>query len=82
MFWRMKYTLIKKSIVKGFPGGSMVKNPWATTGDRFDPWSRKIPHAAEKLSLWAATTELKLQLSEPHMPRVHAVQEERPPLEA
>ena len=82
MFWRMKYTLIKKPIVKGFPGGSVVKNPWGTTGDRFDPWSRTIPHAAEKLSLWAATTELKLQLSESHMPRVHAMQEERPPREA
>ena len=27
----------------------------------YDPWSRKIPHAAEQLSLWAITTEPVLQ---------------------
>ena len=26
----------------GFPGGSVVKNPPAIAGDRFDPWVRKI----------------------------------------
>ena len=26
-------------------------------GHRFEPWSRKIPHAAEQLSLCTATTE-------------------------
>ena len=29
----------------------------------FNPWSRKIPHAMEQLSLWAPTTEPALQSS-------------------
>ena len=29
----------------GFAGGSVVKNPPANAGDRFHPWSGKIPHA-------------------------------------
>ena len=34
---------------KGFPGGTVIKNPPANAGDRrrerhrFDPWVRKIP---------------------------------------
>ena len=32
----------------GFPGGLVVKNPPANA-EGFDPWSRKIPHAAGKL---------------------------------
>ena len=47
---------------------------------RFDP-CLGIPHAAEKLSLCATTSELKPQLSKPHMPRVHAQQQEKPPRE-
>ena len=36
----------------------MLKNLPAKTGDLgFNPWSRKIPHAAEQLSLCTATTE-------------------------
>lgn len=31
----------------GFPGGSVARNPPADTGDRFDSWSGKSPHAAE-----------------------------------
>ena len=35
-----------------FPGGTVDKNPPANAGGRgFDPWSRKISHAAEQLSL-------------------------------
>ena len=42
----------------GFPGGTVVKNPPANSrGHRFKPWSGKIPHAAEQLSLCATTTE-------------------------
>ena len=33
----------------------MVKNPPANAGDK--PWSGKIPHAAEQLSLCTTTTE-------------------------
>ena len=32
----------------GFPGGAVVKNLPANAG--FEPWSGKIPHAAERLS--------------------------------
>ena len=39
----------------------MVKNPPANAGRcgrlRFDPWSRKIPHAAEQLSPFPTTIE-------------------------
>ena len=35
----------------GFPGGSVVKNLPADAGEYvFNPWSRKIPHAAKQLS--------------------------------
>ena len=50
-----------KSDVNGrwdFPGGTVVKNPSANAGGhRFEPWSRKIPHAAEQLSPCATATE-------------------------
>ena len=41
-------------------------------GHRFNPWSRKIPHAAGQLSLRAATTEARV-------PGAHAPQQEKPP---
>ena len=41
----------------GFPESSEVKNLPANAGDKFDPWSRKIPHASGQLSLCATTTE-------------------------
>ena len=41
-----------------FPGDSLVENPPANAGEKeIDPWSRKIPHAAEQLSPCATTTE-------------------------
>ena len=44
-----------------FPGGAVVKNPPASAGNhRFEPWSGKIPHATEQLSLCATTTETAL----------------------
>ena len=50
--------IIKKEKKRGFLGGAVVKNPPANAaGHGFDPWSRKIPHAAEQLSLCATTTE-------------------------
>ena len=36
---------------------AVVKNPPANAGDRFEPWSRKIPHAVEQLSPCTMTTE-------------------------
>ena len=35
-FWHFIFSL------KGFPGGSMIKNPPASAGDEFDLWIRKI----------------------------------------
>ena len=36
---------------QGFPGGAVVENLPANAGDTdgFEPWSGKIPHAAEQL---------------------------------
>ena len=49
----------------------------------FNPWSRKISHAAEQLSPHTITTEpvlkaWELQLLRPTYPRTHAVQQEKP----
>lgn len=54
----------------GFPGGRGGKNPPTNAGDMgFEPWSRKIPHAAKQLSLRTTTTEpvpgAQLQLLSP-----------------
>ena len=47
---------------KGFPGGSVVKNPSANAGDGgFNPWSRKNPCALEQLSLCATNIEPALE---------------------
>ena len=40
---------------RGFPGGAVVKNPPANV--EFNPWPRKIPHAAEQLSPCTTITE-------------------------
>ena len=46
---------------RDFPGGAVVKNPPASAGGHgFEPWSGKIPYAAEQLSPWATTTEPEL----------------------
>ena len=51
---------MKNYKVARFPGGLVVKNG-------FDPWSGKIPHAVEQLSLCTTTTEA-------HAPRAHTSQ--------
>ena len=38
-YWSFLY----QSRVVGFPRGSVVKNPPASAGNRFNPWVRKIP---------------------------------------
>ena len=50
---------ISRMLVKGFPRGAVVENPPVNAGDTgsFEPWSGKIPHAAEQLSPCATTTE-------------------------
>ena len=43
---------------RDFPGGIEHENPPAHAGGHgFDPWSGKIPHATEHLSLCATMTE-------------------------
>ena len=55
-----------------FPGGPVVENPPANTGGHgFDPWSGKIPHAAEQLS---PCTQLPRPCS-----GAHASQQDKPP---
>ena len=84
-----------KSLLRGFPGVSVVKNLPANVGDTdwsgFDPWSGKIPHAAEQLSPGTRTTESALepeshnywahvsQLQKPELPRACALQQKKRP---
>ena len=42
--------------LSNFPSGPVVKNPSANA-DGLSPWSGKIPHAAEQLSLCVTTTK-------------------------
>ena len=50
--------MLFRSAELGFPGGTVVKDPPANAGEHgFEPWSGKIPHAAERLSPCATTTE-------------------------
>ena len=50
--------LIAKKDISGLP---WWRSGWESTcqcrGHGFEPWSGKIPHAAEQLGLWATTTE-------------------------
>ena len=55
-----------------FLGGLVVKSSSQCRGHRFNPWSRKIPHAAEQISPCATATE-------PTHPRAHASKQEKPP---
>ena len=41
--------LIPSIFYQGFPGVSVLKNLPANAADGFDPWSQKIPLAAEQL---------------------------------
>ena len=75
---------------------SVLGLPWWCSGEesacqyrghRFEPWSRKIPHATEQLSPCATTTEPdEPQLLSPHATtteartsRARALQQEKPP---
>ena len=77
------------SMIQNIP----VRLPWWLGGKesacqcrrhRFDPWSRKIPHALEQLSLCCTTTELSSRAQEPQLldlvqPWALAPQQETPP---
>ena len=56
---RFNLIISLKTLLLGFPSGAVVKKESACQcrGHRFEPWSRKIPHAAEQLSPCAITTE-------------------------
>ena len=44
-----------------FPGGAVVESTCQRREHWFEPWSRKIPHAVEQLSLCTTTSESALQ---------------------
>ena len=48
--WALTQLALKERKHLGFPGGSMVKKPPASAKDRFYPWFRETPRAAEQLS--------------------------------
>ena len=56
-----KWHLPMKSHLKRLQGLPWWRSGWESAcqcrGHRFEPWSGKIPHAAEQLGLWATTTE-------------------------
>ena len=52
---------------EGFPGGAVVTNLPANAGDRFEPWSRKIPHAAEQLSPCTTIPSLRSRARKPQL---------------
>ena len=53
----MLITVGVKVEVEGFPGGAVVESASQCRGHWFEPWSGKIPHAAEQLSPCTTTTE-------------------------
>ena len=64
------------ALLKTYVGASLVAQ-WLRIclpmqGNRFKPWSGKIPHVAEQLSPRATTTEARV-------PRARAPQQEKPP---
>ena len=72
-----------KTRCRGFPGGPVVKNPPANTGDTGSmPGSGKIPHASEQRSPCATTPEQGLQgsrmaITGPTCPRADALQQQK-----
>ena len=57
----------QKGIRRGFPGGSVVKNPPPVQETGFNPWSRKIPRCAEQLSPCAQVLSLCSRAREPQL---------------
>ena len=61
MYSEKKIFLIFKNRFIGLPWWrSGYESACQRRGHGFEPWSRKIPHAAEQLSLCATTTETAL----------------------
>ena len=50
LLWKTVRRFLKKLKELGFPGGAVVESLPASAGDTgFEPWSGRIPHAAEQL---------------------------------
>ena len=60
---KIQQTVWLKKQILGLRGGSVKGSAWQCRRHRFDPWSRKTPHAAEQLSphhnYWACALEAK-----------------------
>ena len=76
---------LMKAVLRGFPGGSVVKNP-ASAGDVGSipdlgrprvPWNHGA-HAPQLLSLCLRARETRL-LKTDCMPRAHALRQDKPP---
>ena len=73
--WVAAATMVQVKTVESWNKRGANKNEWIGTslvvqwlrihllmqGHKFDPWSRKIPHAVEQLSPWAPSIEPVLQ---------------------
>ena len=61
-----------KGCERGFPGGSVVKNPPASEWRRFSPWPGRIPRGAEQRGLRATTPEPQLLSPWPTIAKAYA----------
>ena len=57
IIFKMFLKKLFECIVRGFPGGSVVKNPPANAGDLVYILMGKIPHAVEQLRLCVTSVE-------------------------
>ena len=57
----------QKSLISGFPGASVGKNPPASAGDGFHPCTGKTPHDTQQLSPCATRVEPVAPLREPRI---------------
>ena len=85
MSWCVKYTQDFRDLKKKKECKELIKQysyraslvvkwlgvHWSMQGHGFDPWSRKIPHGAEQLSLCTTTAEARV-------PGAGALQQEKP----
>ena len=66
--WTYQNNIFEDYVFRDFPGGTVSP----CRGHAFNPWSGKIPHATEQLSLCTTTTKA-------HVPRAWALQQKKPP---
>ena len=48
VFCLIKAKIKEKRYLRDFPGGIADKNLPASAGDKFNPWSRKVPHVIDQ----------------------------------